>query len=88
MLIYLLAMYMECQRMPMPITSCQRATGSGEGSGKSRGQKFKTDRVGLALLLGRGSERRGGRAERVPSVQLNSLVIDLVIDCCCHLRVP
>ena len=88
MLIYLLAMYMECQRMPMPITSCQRATGSGEGSGKSRGQKFKTDRVGLALLLGRGGERGGGRAERVRSVQLNSLVIDLVIDCCCHLWVP
>ena len=71
--------------MPMPITSCQRATGSGEGSRKSRGQKFKTDRVGLALLLGRGGERGGGRAERVRSVQLNSLVIDLVIDCCCHL---
>ena len=57
----------------------------GEGSGKSRGQKFKTDRVGLALLLGQGSEHRGGRAKRVPLVQLNSLVIDLVIDCCCHL---
>ena len=74
--------------MPMPITSCQRATGSGEGSGKSRGQKFMTDRVGLALLLGQGSERGGGRAERVPLVQLNSLVIDLVINCCFHLQVP
>ena len=55
--------------MPMPITSCQRATGSGEGSGKSRGQKFMTDRVGLALLLGQGSEH--GEGELRESLRFN-----------------